>query len=178
MESMLAPAHILSYGTLLGTTVFETFVASIISFKKLERPTFAMLQNHMFPVYFGMQSALPVVIALTYPGLRTVVHNVSPGIAGVLDETVRKNTLVPLATIFVTGVANLFCLMPKAKAIKAQRLQLEAVEGKSQYEPPVSPAMDKLNKSFRRVHGFSTAFNLISLIATVAYGVTLSRRIQ
>lgn len=83
-----------------------------------------MLQNHMFPVYFGMQSALPVVIALTYPGLRTVVHNVSPGIAGVLDETVRKNTLVPLATIFVTGVANLFCLMPKAKAIKAQRLQL------------------------------------------------------
>ncbi|KAI5305515.1 hypothetical protein KEM56_004217 [Ascosphaera pollenicola] len=178
MESMLAPAHILSYGTLLGTTVFQSFVASIISFKTLERPTFAKLQNHMFPCYFGMQSALPVVIALTYPGLKTVAHNVSPGLAGVFDETVRTNTMIPLATIFVTGVANLFCLMPKAKAVKAERLQLEAVEGKSQYEAPISPAMDKLNKKFRRVHGFSTAFNMISLIATVAYGVTLSRRLQ
>ncbi|KAI5282684.1 hypothetical protein KEM54_002631 [Ascosphaera aggregata] len=125
-----------------------------------------------------MQAALPVVVALTYPGLKTAVKNVSPSLAGVFDESVRCGTLIPLATIFVTSLGNLLCFMPKARAIKAQRAQLELTEGKSQHEPPTSPAMEQLNRSFRRVHGLSTTFNLISIIATIAYGVTLSRRLQ
>ncbi|KAI5309652.1 hypothetical protein KEM55_002737 [Ascosphaera atra] len=178
MESMLAPAHILSYGTLLGSQVFNTFVSSIVSYKTLEKPTFGKLQGQMFPIYFKMQAALPVVVALTYPGVRTIVDSIAPGIAGVLDERNRCSTLIPLATVFVTAVTNLVCFMPKAAKIKAERAQLEVAEGKSQYETPVSTTMEKLNKSFRRVHGFSTSFNLISLVATIAYGITLSRRLE
>ncbi|KAI5287252.1 hypothetical protein KEM52_001681, partial [Ascosphaera acerosa] len=124
MESMLAPAHILSYGTLLGSQVFETFVASVIAFKSLERPAFSKLQNHTFPCYFGMTTALPVVVALTFPGLKTAVSTVAPSLAGVLDESVRCGTLVPLATVFFTSLTNLVCFLPRAKEIKAQRAKL------------------------------------------------------
>lgn len=37
--------------------------------------------------------------------------------------------------------------------------------------------MQRLNKSFMRLHGASSSFNLISLFAMMYYGVTLAEKL-
>jgi hypothetical protein len=59
-------------------------------------------------------------MALTYPG-RSFVLGTSSGISGVLDDSNRWNVLVPLATLFVSGLVNLVVMYPAAQNIMAQR---------------------------------------------------------
>jgi hypothetical protein len=55
----------------------------------------------------------------------------------------------------------------------------ETRDGKRSYDPaPHSKEMLALNKKFRRVHGISSLVNLVSFIATVYYGVVLSKRLE
>ncbi|KAI1170731.1 hypothetical protein F4777DRAFT_568190 [Nemania sp. FL0916] len=169
-----APYHVISYGALLGTQFFHTFINSIISFKVLARPQFAVLQRAVFPAYFGIQTAAPIVLALTYPG------GVLPqGISGVLHPTNRWGVLVPLTTAFVTGLTNLVYFLPETNKVTAQRRHQETKESKeSQGKAQQSKEMKALNKKFGKLHGYSSLFNLMTLVCTVAYGVHLSARIQ
>ncbi|KAI0408760.1 hypothetical protein F4802DRAFT_364861 [Xylaria palmicola] len=122
-----APYHVLSYGALLGTQFFHTFINSITSFKVLERAQFGILQRAVFPAYFGIQTAAPVVLALTYPGGS---GRTPQGLGGVLHPTNRWGVLVPLATAFVTGLANLVYFLPETNRVTAQRRQQESKDGK------------------------------------------------
>lgn len=55
----------------------------------------------------------------------------------------------------------------------------ETRDGKKSFDPPPhSQAMQKLNKDFARMHGFSSGLNLVALAAIVWYGVVLSERMQ
>lgn len=90
-----------------------------MAFKTLPRPQFSLLQQKIFPIYFGMQTALPAVLALTYPGVGT-----ASGIQGVFVEANQSSVLAPLATMFITGLANMVLLRPAtAKIMKARKLQ-------------------------------------------------------
>lgn len=54
----------------------------------------------------------------------------------------------------------------------------ETRDGKKYYDPaPHSKEMLALNKRFARVHGLSSLINLVSLLATVYYGVVLGKRL-
>ncbi|KZF24159.1 hypothetical protein L228DRAFT_245047 [Xylona heveae TC161] len=176
-----APYHILSYGTLLGTSVFQSFVGGIVAFKVLPRPQFSTLQRHTFPIYFSMQTVLPVILALTYPGERSLLDpSVTSGssLSGVLAEQNRIGVLAPLATMFVTGLVNLVFLMPRAHQTMRERAHQGTIDGKQSYDKgPHSPRMTQLNKRFGKIHGASTLLNLAGLVATVCYGFTLSGRL-
>ncbi|KAI1384576.1 uncharacterized protein F4822DRAFT_415613 [Hypoxylon trugodes] len=177
----LAPYHVLSYGTLLGTQVFHTFINSIASFKVLERPQFAILQRAVFPAYFGIQAAVPAVLALTYPGSKSSIHGlgVPSSFAGVLHESNRWGVLLPLGTAFAAGLFNLVYLLPETNKITALRRQQEEKDGKASYDkPPHSKEMTALNKQFGQIHGISSLVNLITIIATVVYGFNLSSRLK
>ena len=64
-----------------------------------------------------MQTALPAVLALTYPGsLRG-----ASGISGVMEKSNTYSVLVPLATMFVTGLANVAYLGPATTKIMRDR---------------------------------------------------------
>ncbi|KAK3322533.1 hypothetical protein B0H66DRAFT_515050 [Apodospora peruviana] len=171
------PYHILSYGTLLGTTFFHTFVGGIVSYQVLTRPQFAALMAKIFPVYFSMQTALPVVIALTYPA--TSYRPGLSGVTGVLDSSNRWSVLVPLAAIFASGLANLAVVGPATtKCMNERRLQ-EKKDGKKSHDaPPHSQEMAALNKKFSTLHGVSSLLNLGTFIATVAYGFSLAARLD
>ncbi|KAL9625843.1 MAG: hypothetical protein Q9160_000163 [Pyrenula sp. 1 TL-2023] len=106
------PYHILSYGTLLGTEVFQSFIAGVQAYRVLPRPQFATLQSALFPIYFSMQTALPVVLALTYPGERSATGTTNLGPLGVLADSNRFGVLLPLLTIFATSAANLAIVGP------------------------------------------------------------------
>ena len=93
-------------------------------FKTVDRANFSAIQNNMFPIYFGLQSALPVVLALTFPG--SPLLGVSSGVSGLFDPSSRWDSLLPLGVAFVTGVLNLGVLMPATiKIIKERRGQGE-----------------------------------------------------
>ncbi|KAI0542256.1 hypothetical protein GGR58DRAFT_301595 [Xylaria digitata] len=172
-----APYHVLSYGALLGTQFFHTFINSIISFKTLQRPHFGILQRAVFPAYFGIQTAAPVVLAITYPGGGRLAA-LPQGISGVLHPANRWGVLVPLATAFVTGLTNLVYFLPETNKVTALRKQQEVKDGKqSRDKTTQSPEMKVLNKKFGKLHGYSSLFNLVTFIVTVVYGVHLSARI-
>jgi hypothetical protein len=64
-----------------------------------------------------MQTTLPVVMALTYPGSRIA----EAGIRGVLDEYNRWSVLVPIVTIFSTGLLNWAYFLPATNTVTAKR---------------------------------------------------------
>ncbi|KAG7137131.1 putative mitochondrial outer membrane protein like [Verticillium longisporum] len=197
-----APYHIISYGTLLGTTFFHSFVNGITMFRVLERPSFSAAQNALFPIYFALQTALPAILALTYPGSSNPL-GVASGLSGLLDESNFRGTLLPIATIFVTGAVNLLVVLPATQKIMAARYaqglthapqppvlprggaskhmtdsRTEKKDGKKSYDPaPHSQEMQALNKRFGKMHGISSLLNLGTFIATIAYGFTLGSRL-
>ncbi|KAI0180971.1 hypothetical protein GGR52DRAFT_567222 [Hypoxylon sp. FL1284] len=176
-----APYHILSYGTLLGTQVFHTFVNSVSSFKVLERPQFAILQRALFPTYFGIQAAAPVLLAITYPGGTNILKGLDTpsSLAGVFHSSNRWGVLLPLGTILATGLVNLAYFLPETNKVTALRRKQEKKDGKASYDaPPHSKDMTALNKKFGQLHGISSLLNLVTLVATVAYGINLSSRLD
>lgn len=177
-HSVLRPFHILSYGTLLGSQVFHTFVNSVIAFKVLPRPQFSTLQASIFPAYFGLQTVLPLVVAVTYPGERTITGVGPSGISGILADGNGVSTLLPIAVSFVSGLTNMLVLRPATARIMEQRKKQESIDGKKSYDPPPhSKEMIKLNKSFGRVHGISSLVNIVGLLAILYYGKTLADRL-
>ncbi|KIN06018.1 hypothetical protein OIDMADRAFT_17115 [Oidiodendron maius Zn] len=169
-----APYHVLAYGTLLGTEFFQSFIGGVVAFKTLPRPQFSSLQQRIFPIYFGIQTGVPVFLALTYPG----AGSTPSGIFGALAEGNRWSVLAPLALMFATGFANLAFLRPATARIMKERKLQETKDGKRSYDPPPhSREMVKLNRAFGRVHGISSLVNLTSLIGTMWYGIALSERL-
>ncbi|KAJ5235348.1 uncharacterized protein N7469_004516 [Penicillium citrinum] len=167
------PYHILSYGTLLGSQFFQSFVGGIVAFRALPRPQFASLQTAIFPVYFSMQTALPVVVALTASRGGQAL-----GLSGLVAPENRLNTFLPMATVAVTGLINMFVLRPLTVNIMRERKHQETRDGKRSYDPaPHSKEMVALNKRFGRLHGMSSLVNMVSFIATVYYGAVLSKRL-
>ncbi|KAF9874110.1 hypothetical protein CkaCkLH20_08482 [Colletotrichum karsti] len=174
-----APYHIISYGTLLGTTFFHSFVNGITMFRVLERPAFSTAQNALFPVYFTIQTALPAVMALTFPGSGSPFGAREGGIGGLLNESNRYSALLPIATMFVTGLANLVVILPKTQKVMKARYAQEKKDGKKSYDkPPHSQEMLALNKSFGKLHGVSTIVNLAGFVAMVAYSFSLASRLD
>ncbi|OQD77587.1 hypothetical protein PENDEC_c002G01178 [Penicillium decumbens] len=168
------PYHILSYGTLLGTQFYQSFVGGIVAFRALPRPQFSSLQAAIFPVYFSLQTALPVAVALTASRGGQAL-----GLSGLADPENRLNTLLPMATVALTGLINLVVLRPLTTNIMRERKHQETRDGKKSYDPaPHSKEMIALNKRFGRVHGMSSLVNMVSLIATVWYGAVLSKRLE
>ncbi|KAL8722578.1 MAG: hypothetical protein Q9225_000974 [Loekoesia sp. 1 TL-2023] len=157
---------------------FSVF-GGVVAFKTLPRPQFASLQAAIFPIYFSLQSALPVVLALTYPAAKSSSGSSPSGLAGFFAEHNRYNVLAPIVTAFTINVANLTYIGPQTNKIMRLRKHQETRDGKKSFDPPPhSQAMQKLNKDFARMHGISASLNLIALAATMWYGVVLSERIQ
>ncbi|KAJ5165724.1 uncharacterized protein N7500_007554 [Penicillium coprophilum] len=150
------------------------FVGGFVAFRALPRPQFSNLQTAIFPIYFSLQTALPVVVALTASHGGQVL-----GLSGLTAPKNRFDTLLPMATVAVTGLVNMFVLLPMTRNVMRERKHQETRDGKKSYDPaPHSKEMLALNKKFGRVHGISSLVNLASLIATVWYGVVLSKRLE
>lgn len=154
----------------------QTCVGTIIQFKTLPVLQFSDLQTKTFPWYFGLQTTLPVVLAATLPGRP---FGPAGGVQGLFDPANRWGTLLPLATIFITGLANWAVLLPASKACIAERRKQEEKDGKRSWDPkPHSQEMTALNKKFGMLHGISSLLNVVNFAASVVYGFTLADRIH
>lgn len=118
--------HILSYGTFLGTTFFHSFVGGVVAYRDLPRPMFARLMEGTFPFYFGIQTALPLAMMLTFPG-QTVLQlgeervGSDSGISGLFKAENRWTAMVPLMTMLISGAINTVVLGPATTKTMKQR---------------------------------------------------------
>lgn len=87
-----------------------------MAFRALPRPQFASLQTAIFPIYFSLQTALPVVVALTASRGGEAL-----GLSGLTAPENRLNTLLPMATVAVTGLVNMFVLRPITVNVMRER---------------------------------------------------------
>jgi hypothetical protein len=67
LGELLVPLHLLSYSTLMGTQLYQTFVMTKIAYQELPRPAFIKFQLRVFPTYFRGQTLLLVLTAATFP---------------------------------------------------------------------------------------------------------------
>ena len=152
----------------------QTCVSGITAYQTLERPHFSALQQRVFPRYFTMQTAFPLLIALTYPGAGLAGSSYH----GVLAPANHWTVLYPLTTAFVCGFLNLVFVGPKTSELIQLRKAQETRDGKKSIDaPPHSKEMLALNKRFGRVHGASALLNIVSFAASIWYGVGLSARL-
>ncbi len=113
----------------------QSFVGGVVAYKALTRPQFSQLQQKIFPVYFSLQTALPVLLALTYPGSKTL--GTSSGLRGTLANVNKWSVLVPLSTMFLTSVANLLFIGPTTtKIMRDRKFQGKAMSYFSNSSPP------------------------------------------
>jgi len=162
-----AAYHILSYGTLLGTSIFQSFIGGIVSYRALTRPQFAVLQQNLFPIYFGMQTLLPLGLALTYPFTSTqrMLTNSNP-------------SSISIATMTICGLVNWVYVGPATTQTMRERKHQETRDGKKYWqEGDKSVEMQRLNKRFSVLHGVSSLINLVGVVATVYYGFVLGERL-
>ncbi|QIW95796.1 hypothetical protein AMS68_001314 [Peltaster fructicola] len=175
--------HILTYGTLLGTTFFQSFIAGPVAFKAIPRSAFAQLQTHVTPVFFAIQSVLPVLMALTWPGNKLasvgstgIRHNT--GILGLLQNENLWEGAVPIVIMLGTALVNLIYFGPATTRTMRERKHQETRDGKKSTDAgPHSAEMQRLNKKFGALHGASAAIDLVGFIAMIVYGMDLSERL-
>lgn len=88
-------------------------------FKAVDRANFSAIQQKLFPIYFGLQTVLPGVLALTFPG--NTLIGLSNGPAGLVSEFARYHSLLPITLMAVTGALNLTVLLPLTMDVMKQR---------------------------------------------------------
>ncbi|KAK3701492.1 hypothetical protein LTR37_015466 [Vermiconidia calcicola] len=176
--------HILSYGTLLGSTLFQTFLAGPVAFWCLPRPQFSTLQQKIFPPFFTSQTLLPIILALTWPGEKIAgaagigLLRKDAGWRGLLEDANIWPALLPIALMFGTAISNLVVLGPATTKVMRERKGQETRDGKKYYDPGEKSAeMQRLNSSFSMLHGLSSSSNLVGLGAMLFYAAVLAEKL-
>ena len=75
------------------------------------------------------------------------------------------------------GAANWLLVGPATTKTMRLRKQQETREGRKYYDSgPKSEEMKALNARFGKLHGVSSLVNLVEVVVTVVYGISLARR--
>lgn len=158
---ILLPIHILTYGYTLGSTTFNSFVASVKAFELLPRRQFSELQGQVLPIQFITQSIAPIVIGFTAP------YKISALGLGLL------------AMSSAGGIANIAWLTPVCAEIKTQRWKIinEKFDGDDK-KAVASGELKSIDKEFGKWHGMSMVSNFISIVTLAAYGFVLSGKLK
>lgn len=180
---ILAPVHFVVYSTLLGTQLYQTCVITHIAYESLPRSAFTTLQKRLFPIYFRSQSLLLLLLVATTPQ-----H-------GPVSLFQSKVDWISMLVAGVTAGLNLVVFGPQTKDLMVERVHqgmlpdfrakedayiLQATrDAKSQVQPGgVSEEMKKLIRSFSRAHAMSIHLNIITIGATILYGLRLATKLR
>jgi p-aminobenzoyl-glutamate transporter AbgT len=146
-------------------------------YRTVDRRSFSAIQSALFPTYFSLQTALPIVLALTFPGNSLI--GLPNGVKGLLDPFCRWHSLAPIAAMCASGFINLVVLLPMVTKVMKERRGQGKRDGKEwDTTGNHSQEMRALNKKFGILHGVSSLLNLTTFIAALAYGFTLGARVQ
>ncbi|KAM0425525.1 hypothetical protein ACHAPT_009314 [Fusarium lateritium] len=107
----LAPFHLLSFSTLLGSQLYQTFIVTKVAFKNLPRNPYVNFQKHIFPIYFHGQALLLFLSAVTFPPY------------GPVSLVQHKSDWIPFTVSGVVSVLNLLVFGPRTKKLMLDRVE-------------------------------------------------------
>ncbi|EKV10837.1 putative mitochondrial outer membrane protein [Penicillium digitatum] len=160
----LLPYHLLSYGALLGTELYQSFVNTKICYQVLPMKEFILLQKRLFPIYFGTQVGLTALTAATHPPF------------SVLSLVQDPWSVAPLTVVGLTGCLNWFVYGPRTTTATLVRRALQ--ESENTEADSDGSNLRQANRNFARNHAMAIHLNAIAIIATVFYGFSLSAMLQ
>ncbi|KXJ91283.1 hypothetical protein Micbo1qcDRAFT_225112 [Microdochium bolleyi] len=173
--AVLAPVHLLSYSSLLGMQLWQSFAVTKITHKALPKSAFTTLSKRIFRVYFLSQAALVLITA------STAVPPQSPS----SSTSSTRTWFITFAVMTVSSVLNLLLCEPQARQAMIDRTHQETRDGLNKTGPPPPHNSDLLdlptaemqaaNRRFRRTHFMCMHLNLVTLGATLFWGWKLSR---
>ena len=112
---LLAFVHLMAFGTWFGTLAWTSTVFGIVAFRNLPRQTFGKLQSKLFPKYFTVTGAMPLLMI----GLLYALTGGAPSM----------HEIKLLAIAAFTAIVNLGLAEPKATAVMFERYALENESG-------------------------------------------------
>lgn len=162
----LRSLYLITYGWLLGMSIWVSFFGGTIAFRTLPRHQFGALQHRTFPIYFSMSivmsSGLLALWARAHPAVYD--HIFQPAVADVAQA-------YALALVLISQAVNYFVIGPLTSKTMFQRHKLEKEEGKAYNDHGVSDAMKALNSRFGALHGVSSLANLSAVFALLFHGL-------
>lgn len=171
LQSVLAPLHLLSFSTLLGAQLYQTFIVTKICYISLPRSAFTTLQKRLFPIYFRCQSLLLLLTMITIPS------------QGPLTLVANKAAWIPFAIAGTTAALNLLVYGPRTRQIMIERIHQETRDGLQRQttddaiETP-SLEMERLNRSFSHNHAMSIHLNLLGIGPMLWWGWKLASNLN
>ncbi|KAI1014852.1 hypothetical protein LB503_003941 [Fusarium chuoi] len=164
ITALLAPAHLLSFSTLLGSQLYQTFIITKVTFKHLPRTPYINLQKNLFPIFFQGQALLLFLTAITLPPY------------GALSLIKHKSDWIPFAISGFVSVLNLMVFGPRTRQLMLDRVEQGALEGKT--AEGASSTMGVIKKRFTTSHAMCIHLNLIGLGAHLWYTWRLASRLD
>lgn len=179
VTTLLAPVHLLSFSTLLGSQLYQTFIITKVTFKHLPRTPYINLQKNLFPIFFQGQALLLFLTAITLPPY------------GALSLIEHKSDWIPFAISGLVSGLNLMVFGPRTRQLMLDRVEqgklllclcrikangIGTLEGKTVEGP--SSAMEAIKKRFRTSHAMCIHLNLIGLGAHLWYTWRLASRLD
>ncbi|KAL4038902.1 hypothetical protein IC575_002539 [Cucumis melo] len=160
LSMYLKLAHLLSYSTAWGASLWVTFIGGIIMFKNLPRHQFGNLQSKMFPAYFSMVG----ICCATSVAAFAYLHPWKSA------ETSERYQLGFLISAFAFNLANLFVFTPMTIELMKQRHKVERESNigeevgwsKNVEVAKVNPKLAAMNKKFGMIHGLSSLANILA----------------
>ncbi|KAF2649994.1 hypothetical protein K491DRAFT_668008 [Lophiostoma macrostomum CBS 122681] len=166
---IVVPIHLLTYSTLLGTSLYQTFIITKVAYQALPRSAFTTLQKRLFPIYFRSQSLLLVLTAITYPPY------------GPASLAKVKGDWITFVIAGITAGLNLMVYGPRTSRAMVERIQQATKDaragGEGDGKDEISKEMTVRNRVFSRNHAMSIHLNLLTIGAMVWYGVRLAGRL-
>ncbi|KIM29094.1 hypothetical protein M408DRAFT_329105 [Serendipita vermifera MAFF 305830] len=162
--------YFIAFAWLFGQNIWQGFFGGIIAHRALTRKQFTVLQAHIFPVYFTIQSILSSILLGIW--LKANLDEIRGNYLQLSNTSVQQAWV--LMTIVAMSFVNWFYIGPVTNAIIVKRQRQEQTEGKPYYDPGVSSHMKGINKEFSKWHGFSALANLLVAFALLYHGMWLA----
>ncbi|KAI9789982.1 MAG: hypothetical protein M1816_005596 [Peltula sp. TS41687] len=145
-----------------------------ISFQALPMSQFTTLQKKVFPAYFRLQTVLILTTLATYPPM-SLLSLFTPKASGAR----QWGDVAAFGLMLLNASLNLTLYGPKTMSAMIERTHQETRDGRKYNDKAnMSDDMKRANKSFSRMHAMSIHLNLIAVLSTVWYGLSLASRLE
>ncbi|KAI8468559.1 MAG: hypothetical protein J3K34DRAFT_426860 [Monoraphidium minutum] len=153
--------HVIAYGALLGTILFNTFVVGLTMFSNMPRQMFGRVQAKMFPKYFSLTTGAALVLIAGHVLSPAGLSLAAPGVTALL-------------TAAGLSILNWLAIEPYVTAQMFARYEIENKASKTSED---EAEIKRLYKKFGMWHGISSLNNLGVLAAVVAYGWVIASKL-
>ncbi|KAF8766711.1 Transmembrane protein 205 like protein [Argiope bruennichi] len=155
-SSSITLLYLASFATHYGTQIWMTFISGIVLFFNLPRKIFGLVQRHLFPKYFLLNSMLGFLTLWIF-----VLQNP--------ESTAQRWNL---AICFLCDLAGMVYIVPDMIQTMTDRAKIEEEAGVGQdvvgrFKPgqllTSCPKYARLHSRFRTFHGLCAVVNLLAM---------------